>query len=175
MAELNGYIKLYRKFKSWGWYQDNVVKSLFIHLLILANFKETKWQGEILKPGQLITGTTQLANDLGFSRQQIRTALKKLESTEEITIKSTNKYSLITIMNWEDYQSNCDDTNQVSNNQITNNQPTNNQQITNNQPQRKNDKNVNNDKNGKNIDPRLAAELASAGIGYDEYLRIKNQ
>ena len=30
-------------------------------------------------------------------------------------------------------------------------------------------------KNDKNIDPRLAAELAAAGITYEEYLRIKNQ
>ena len=175
MTELNGYVKLYRKLKSWGWYQNYVVKDLFIHLLISANFKETRWQGETLKPGQLITGTTQLAKDLDFSRQQIRTALKKLESTEEITIKSTNKYSIITINNWEDYQSNYDDINQVSNQQVTNNQPTSNQQVTNNQPQHKNDKNNKNDNNDKKIDPRLAADLAAAGISYDEYLRIKTQ
>ena len=131
--DLNGFIKLHRKLVAWGWYQDYVVKDLFLHLLLTANFKATNWRGEVLEAGQLIVGTQRLANDLGFSRQQIRTALDKLKSTNEITIKTTNKYSVVTIVNWREYQSNEENSNQQNNQHF-------NQQITNNQPQRKNDK-----------------------------------
>ena len=104
MQELNGYIKLFRKLIRWGWYQDNVVKCLFIHCLLCASYKDFEWMGMELKAGQFITGRKKLAEELGFSEQQIRTAIRKLESTGEISIFSTNKYSIITVTNLENYQ-----------------------------------------------------------------------
>ena len=106
MQELNGYIKLYRKLIGWGWYQDNVVKSLFLHFLLTASFKDFNWMGKKLKSGQLITGRKKLAEELNFSERQIRTAMEKLRSTGEVTYETTNKYTIVTVVNWEDYQSN---------------------------------------------------------------------
>lgn len=145
---LNGYIKMYRKLIKWGWYKNYVVKDTFLHLLLTANFKDTSWNGIVIKRGQVVTGTEALANSLGFTRQQIRTALKKLKSTNEITTESTNKYTLITLVNWDEYQSDENYTTIDSTNYITNEQPTTNQQSTNNQPQRKNDKNEKKEKKG---------------------------
>ena len=153
MNSLSGFIKLHRKLVAWGWYQDYVVKDVFLHLLLTANFKPTPWKDRILEEGQVVIGSQSLAAELGFSRQQVRTALCKLKSTNEITIESTNKYSVITIVNWRDYQSSEKFSTSKSTNTATINQPTNNQQITNNQPQRKNGKNV---KNGKKRENRGA-------------------
>lgn len=149
MQELNGYIKLFRKLIRWGWYQDSVVKDLFLHCLICASYKDFEWMGMELKAGQFITGRKKLAEELGFSEQQIRTAIKKLESTGEITTKSTNRYSVITVVNWDNYQGDDTESNQESNFPITNKQPTDNQQATNKQPHIKNIKNINNFKNTK--------------------------
>lgn len=124
MQELNGYIKLYRKLIQWGWYQDSVVKDLFLHCLLTASFKEFKWMGNSMKAGQFVTSYKALAEALGFTVQQIRTALKKLESTGEVTSKSTNKYTVITVINWGSYQSDDTDINTQNNNQITNEQQT---------------------------------------------------
>jgi hypothetical protein len=66
-----------------------------------------------------------------------------LESTGEITLKSTNRFTIATVENWDFYQC-CDED---SNQQITNKQPTSNQQATNKQPHLKNVKNVKNVKN----------------------------
>lgn len=104
MAELSGYIKLYRKLMQWGWYRDNVVKGLFLHCLLTAAFKPFDWMGREMKSGQLITTRRALADELGFTEQQVRTGLKKLESTGEIRITPTNKYTVITVLNWESYQ-----------------------------------------------------------------------
>ncbi len=106
MQELNGYIKLYRKLIKWGWYQDSVVKDLFLHFLLTASFKDFEWMGRHLKAGQLITGRKRLAEELNFSERQIRTAMEKLRSTGEVTYETTNKFTIVTVVNWEDYQIN---------------------------------------------------------------------
>ena len=144
MNSLSGFIKLHRKLVAWGWYQDYVVKDVFLHLLLIANFKATPWKGRVLDEGQVVVGTQKLADELGFSRQQVRTALKKLKSTNEITIEATNRFSIITIVNWRDYQ--CEGKTPTSKitNIATNKQPTDNQQITNNQPQLNNYNNIDN-------------------------------
>lgn len=104
MQESGGYIKLYRKLKRWGWYKDTVVKCVFIHFLLSASYTDFEWMGQVFKPGQLITSISHLSEDLGFSAKQIRTAVDKLCSTKEIAKQTTNKYTVITVMNWESYQ-----------------------------------------------------------------------
>jgi hypothetical protein len=125
---MDGWIKLHRKFLEWGWYDDVNTFKVFIHILLSVNSKPGTWRGIDIEPGQLITGRLELANRLKLSEMQIRTALNKLKSTNEITIKTTPQYSVITVKNWTDYQHD----NQQNNQQITNKQPTNNQRITTN-------------------------------------------
>jgi hypothetical protein len=57
-----------------------------------------------LQPGQLIFGRKQAAKELELSERTIRTCLEKLKNLENLTIKATNKFSIITINNWETYQ-----------------------------------------------------------------------
>ena len=141
MVVLNGFVKIHRKLIQWGWYQDNVVKGVFLHLLLTANFTQSRWNGRTIYPGQVVVGTQRMANELGFTRQQIRTAMSKLKSTNEITTESTNRYTVVTIVNWDDYQIYEESPTNKSTNELTNEQPTDNQRITNKQPQRKNKRN----------------------------------
>ena len=176
MGGLNGFIKLHRKLVAWGWYQDYVVKDVFLHLLLTANFKDTSWRKQELKAGQLVTSYKKLADNLGFSVQHIRTAIGKLKSTGEITAKTTNKYTIITVVNWEDYQGTEDFTTSESTSESTNNQQTNNKQSTNNQQQRKNDKNVRSKKEtSKEKSSPADAAWASAGLTREQYEELKNQ
>lgn len=122
---MEGWIKLHRKFIDWEWYTDIPVNALFIHLLLTANYEDKKWKGIVIKRGQLVTSRQHLAEGTGLSEQQVRTALEKLKSTHNITSKSTNKYTLITIENYELYQSYDDFVTSKS----TNEQPTNNHNI----------------------------------------------
>lgn len=124
---INGnWIKLFTKFTTWEWYKDQNTKSLFLHCLLKANWKDGKFEGKIIPRGSFVTGRKKLAQELGLSEQEVRTALKHLISTNEITNISTNKYSIITVVNYELYQQ----VNQQTNQQLTNNQPTTNQQLT---------------------------------------------
>ena len=127
VVTINGnWVKLFSKFMKWEWYKDSNTKGVFIHCLISANWKDGRFEGRVIKRGSFVTGRKKLAEELGMSEQQIRTALKHLISTNEITIATTNKYSVITIVNYEMYQQ----VNQQNNQQLTNNQPTTNQQLT---------------------------------------------
>ena len=97
---MNGFIKLYRSLMDWEWYQDANVMRVFLHLLLDANHKAKRWQGRVIEPGQTVTSRQKIAEGLGLSEQQVRTALTKLKSTGEITSIATNKYTLVTIENW---------------------------------------------------------------------------
>lgn len=123
----NGWLKLHRNLKDWGWRSDANTFNVFINLLLEANFTTNTWKGITVKPGQLIFGRKEFSKKIGVSEQSIRTALKHLKSTNEITIKTTNKYSLISINNWYQYQQ----TNQLPNQQLTSNQPATNHTIRN--------------------------------------------
>lgn len=148
MAEC-GWVKLHRKLKNWRWYKDLPTKALFLHLLI-----EAEWSGE--GRGQVITTESDLERDTGLSRQQVRTAMKHLQATNEITKKVTNgltnkvtdKKTVITIENYSLYQGADEDDNQQANQQgeinLTNEQPTSNQSTINIKNYEEVIKNINN-------------------------------
>ena len=121
-----GWIKIHHKFLDWEWYQESGMVSIFINLLLRANYQPRRWRGMVIERGQLVTGRKQLSIETGLSEQTIRTCLQRLEQTGEIKRQPTNKYSIITICNYESYQCEENKTNQ----QVTNNQPTTNQQST---------------------------------------------
>ena len=122
--DLVGRIMLDRKIINWRWYDDANTSRVFIHLLLCAVFvDELPYHDTVLKKGQWLTTRKQLSSELGISEQAVRTALKHLESTGEITTKLTNNKTLITVENYEFYQ----DKSTVANQRSTNDQPTTNQ------------------------------------------------
>lgn len=102
MAE--GYIKLYRKFTTWEWYDDINTSRLFLHLLMTVNWQDKKWRGIAIKKGSRITSISKLAEETKLSPRQVRTALSNLISTNEITKETTNKFTLISVVKYADYQ-----------------------------------------------------------------------
>tara|TARA_R110000796_G_scaffold31963_2_gene84199 strand:+ start:59 stop:748 length:690 start_codon:yes stop_codon:yes gene_type:complete len=140
----SGFIKLQRKILDWEWYDDIPTKTLFIHILLKANFLDKTWRGVSIKRGEFLTGRKELAKETGLSEQQIKTALNKLKSTQEITIKVTNKFSIIKVENYYSYQDKKNDSNQQTTQPTTNNQTTIKQQstTTKNEKKEKNEKKV---------------------------------
>ena len=139
---MEGFISISRKIIEWEWYSDNNVKSLFIHCLLKANYSSKNWQGKEIKRGSFISSYSKLSCELGLTVMQIRTAFAKLKKTNEITVKATNKNTLVTVVKYDDYQSKSINNNKQDNKQITIKQQTNNNQIT-----TTNNNNNNNNKN----------------------------
>lgn len=98
------WVKLHSKFLNWEWYQDKNTKVLFIHCLLKANWKDGKFEGIDVPRGSFVTSLNSLSEETGLSKQEARTAIKHLISTQEITQLKYSKYTVITIKNYEQYQ-----------------------------------------------------------------------
>ena len=138
-----GWIKLHRNITGWEWYHDTNTFRVFVHLLLRANHEDKKWEGHMVKRGQVIIGRKTLAEETNLSEQNIRTALNHLKSTNEITTKPTNKFTLVTIINYDKYQGDTNCPNQ-QNDQQDNQRLTSNQPATNHKQEYKNEKNETN-------------------------------
>lgn len=137
----SGWIKINRGLSEWGWYKDANTARVFLDILIHTNYQDGEYMGHKIKAGQCVIGRKALSERLGISEQSVRTALTHLKSTGEITIESTNKFSIATVAKWDKYQCKDDEANQQNNQQanqqLTNNQPTTNQQLTTSKKERK--------------------------------------
>lgn len=101
---LNGFIKLHRQLLEWEWYEDKNCRLVFIHCLLKANFKDKRWRGKEVKRGSFITSLGNLSDEVGISKQQLRTVLEKLGKTGEITAKGQGNNTLVIINKYNDYQ-----------------------------------------------------------------------
>lgn len=107
---MNGWVKIHYKLKEWEWYDDSHMVHLFLHLLLEASWKDTRWKGIEIKRGQVIVGLRSLSDELGISVRTLRTCLERLKSTHEITVQTTHLYSIVTLTNYETYQGGEDQT-----------------------------------------------------------------
>lgn len=115
-----GYVKDWRRILEWEWYTDYKTCHLFRHCILKANIEDKQWKGQSIKKGSFVTSLENLSRETGLSVQNIRTSLKKL--TSELTIKTTNRNTIISIKNYENYQG-------LTSN-LTNNQQTTNKLLT---------------------------------------------
>lgn len=88
----------------WEWYRDTNTCWLFNHFLLTVNFEPSKFMGYNIPAGSRVIGLNALSCQTPLTVSQIRTSLKKLEKSKEITIKTTNKFSIISIVKWSEYQ-----------------------------------------------------------------------
>ena len=129
-----GYVKVWRKLLDSGLLRNGPAWQVFGYLMLKASHKDASFlmagAAVNLLAGQAIIGRKKAADDLGLSEQNIRTALKLLEKLEIINQQPTNKYTIVSFVNWHTYQ-HCQPTdNQQPNQQLTSNQPAANQQLT---------------------------------------------
>ncbi len=118
-----GYVKLWRKSKDSGFLGNAEAWQLLCWCLMSASHKRHKLlvgkQLVTLEPGQLVFGRKAAAQELNTTEQRIRTSLKLLENGDFLTSQPTNKYSIITIVNWHSYQDEQSVSNQQPNQQAT--------------------------------------------------------
>ena len=101
---MESWIKLYMKLKNWEWYDVPEMVALWVHLLLNANLEEKVWRGITIPRGSFITSRKALSEESGLSEQEVRTCISRLVSTNEITINPTNRFTIITINNFDSYQ-----------------------------------------------------------------------
>ncbi len=105
---MSSWVKVSRKLLTSAIASKPEYLAVWVHLLLSASYKE----GEILvgrqvvrlKPGDLVFGRHKFSEKTGVSESIVRGALKALADLQQITIKSHNKFSVISITNWLRYQ-----------------------------------------------------------------------
>lgn len=176
---MQGYIKLHRKFNEWEWRNSPKHVAVFLDLLLNANHKEKRYRGVLIGTGQLTTSYQAISKRTGVTVRGVRTVLKDLISTNEVTHEGRRHYSIITIVNWGKYQ--IDDTrNDID--MTSRRQPSDNLVTTN-----KNVKNVKNvkevishlnyscGKSFKHTTPKtqkLISARLSEGFGVDDFKKV---
>ncbi len=107
---LDGWVKLWRKSLGSGILQNHRLWAFWCWCLLQATHKPKTQivgrQSVKLGPGQFVFGRKKAAAALGLSERKVRTCLAQLQSLECLSVKTTNKYSVATIVKWELYQSN---------------------------------------------------------------------
>lgn len=101
----NGFVLLHRNILNWRWFKDANTFRVFVYLLLQANYEEHGFETTTIERGQLVTSYPKISDILGISEAQARTAIKHLKATGEITVKQTPKFSVVTVNNYDLYQS----------------------------------------------------------------------
>lgn len=106
---LGGWVKVHRALSDHHISSDPATLSVWIHLLLLANHKETKRMinGRVIaiQPGQLITSRKSLAAKTGVNESKVERVLTTLKNEQQIEQHGTSKFRVISIVKWAEYQS----------------------------------------------------------------------
>lgn len=88
----------------WEWWSDINTYRLFTYMLLKANWKDGKFKGIDIPRGSLVSSISKLSSETNLTVDEVRTALKHLKSTNEITSKSHSKFTIFTVSNYGLYQ-----------------------------------------------------------------------
>ena len=169
-----GFFKVFYDIENWEHWHNPIIVAVWMHLLQRAqwNKKHTRYKGIKQERGQALIGREEFADDCGISVQQLRTALNTLKSTNEITINSTNKGTVITIVNYAKWQDMAVQSTSNSTSNITIQQPSSNHPVTNEQPLSNKDNKDNKDIN-RESEPYKSAE--ERGLNMEMFSRLRNK
>lgn len=104
MLNNSGFVKFDRKILNWTWYTDVKAFKLFFHFVMTANYADGSFLGVSLKRGQLARSYSGLSKETGLTVSEIRTVIKKLKKTQEITQTVYPKFSVFTVVAYNKYQ-----------------------------------------------------------------------
>ncbi len=98
------YIKMYRKILEWEWWPDINTHRLFSYMLVKANWTDGKFRGVPVPRGSFVSSISGLSDATFLTVDEVRTALKHLKSTNDITSRSYSKFTVFTVKNYDLYQ-----------------------------------------------------------------------
>lgn len=99
-----GAIRLPRSIQSWGWFDEPNTMYCFIRLVLMANWENRVWHGINVERGQFVTSIANLSAELKLSQRQTRTCLERIANDKLIDIQTTNKWTKVTICDYDSYQ-----------------------------------------------------------------------
>jgi len=106
---MGGWIKLHRQLLGSAVFDNEKMLKVFVWCMLKATHQEyiqiVGRQQVKLYPGQFVTGRIKAGLELGMKSSTAWDYLLLLKTAQTINIKSNNKYSVVSVENWELYQS----------------------------------------------------------------------
>ncbi len=103
-----GWVKLHRKSIKSSAFDNPIYWKVWCWCLMKAAHKAERFpfnQMDLkLLPGQFVTGRKKACLELKITSRRYRSALNYLKATSRVTSKSTNKFTIISVINWKMYQ-----------------------------------------------------------------------
>lgn len=103
-----GYFSLiFEKMTEWEWYTDIPCKTIMVHLILKCMKTDTQYRGETVNRGEYRTSLPRLARETGLTVKQVRTAIRKLESSKDVRKKAQKGAvgnTTISLCNFNKYQ-----------------------------------------------------------------------
>nr|WP_229309570.1 DNA replication protein [Klebsiella aerogenes] len=91
-------------------YKDAEAAHLWVHLLLRANHEQTLVSTDvgdvICERGEFITGRNTLAMETGLTADRVKSLLRKFQNLGMITTKSNNRFTVLKVVKYDEYQSN---------------------------------------------------------------------
>lgn len=100
-----GYVKVDRKMLESDLIHEPVTFTVFMFLLLLANYRAGEYCGQQIARGEAVTSYSSISDAIGITERQARYALTKLTKSGRVTIRRYSKFSVVTILNYDKYQS----------------------------------------------------------------------
>ena len=113
-----GFIVIDRCVEDWQWWGISSAMTLWFYILVKANWKEGFFLGQNVPRGAFCTSIRTISEETDLSESTIKRWLKKFESAGQITVKGTNKYSVISVINYAKYQDRENNVNQQMTEQV---------------------------------------------------------
>ncbi|EKY3891010.1 TPA: DNA replication protein [Enterobacter hormaechei subsp. steigerwaltii] len=105
-----GFALLHRKIMDVPFYKDAEAAHLWVHLLLRANHEQTLVSTDvgdvICERGEFITGRNTLAMETGLTADRVKSLLRKFQNLGMITTKSNNRFTVLKVVKYDEYQSN---------------------------------------------------------------------
>ena len=130
MSNSTSWFKMYRKIRTSDLLQHHKALAVFIFLLTRVRLTDGVIGTTPVKAGQAFSSWKDIAEHTDLTRQEVRTAVKYLISTNRITATATNRFTVFTIVKWDEFQNSTD----LQPPKQPHVQPSGNQQATNKQP-----------------------------------------
>ncbi len=96
-----GFIQLSDDLSSWEWFDDKNTVYVYLWLMLRAAWCATRYHGIELERGQVITTYPEISEKCGVTVRQARTILDRLKTTGKATVKTTAKFSIITMIEYD--------------------------------------------------------------------------
>lgn len=98
-----GFVKFSRKFGDGPYSSNPNIMAVLLRCLLNANLVDSTYEGHTIPKGSFVTSIAVLSHQTGVKENSVRSSLRHLQTSNVISIESTNRYTIITINDTDIY------------------------------------------------------------------------